>query len=92
MSLDLLDAHETSEGIAITFATEFGLEQLEGSREEVARLAEVMQQVAVLASLNESENVWLEEVAVGEATVMLGLGPGGIGRVKILRGAMRKSG
>jgi hypothetical protein len=51
----------------------------------VARLAEVMHQVSVLAALNEDESVWLEDVAVGDAVVQFGLGPGGTARVRILR-------
>ncbi|HWE11038.1 MAG TPA: hypothetical protein VG325_16945 [Solirubrobacteraceae bacterium] len=85
MTLELLDAHETAGGIAITFVTEQGIEPLEGSCQEVARLAQVMQQVGALAALNDSEQVWLEEVAVGEAIVKLGLKPGGQARVRILR-------
>jgi hypothetical protein len=85
MSLELLDAHQTADGIAITFVTERGIEPLEGSCQEVARLARVMQQVGALAALNDSEQVWLEEVAVGEAVVKLGLKPGRQARVRILR-------
>jgi DNA-binding IclR family transcriptional regulator len=85
MSLELLSAHETADGIAITFVTERGLEPLEGTREEVAQLARVMQQVSVLAALNEDEKVWLEQVAVGDAIVRLGLNPGGQARVHIVR-------
>ncbi|HWE10050.1 MAG TPA: hypothetical protein VG325_11885 [Solirubrobacteraceae bacterium] len=85
MSLELLDAHQTADGIAITFVTERGIEPLEGSCQEVARLARVMQQVGALAALNDNEQVWLEEVAVGEAVVKLGLKPGRQARVRILR-------
>jgi hypothetical protein len=85
MSLALLDAHETADGLAVTFITDYGLEQLEGSYEEVARLAEVMQQVSVLAQLNETESVWLDDVQVGGATVKLGLNPGGLTRMLIER-------
>jgi hypothetical protein len=85
MSLELLDAHQTTDGIAVTFVTERGIEPLEGSCDEVARLAHVMQQVGALASLNEEESVWLEEVAVGDAVVKLGLNPGRQARVRILR-------
>ncbi|MGH2876237.1 MAG: hypothetical protein ACRDLV_08305 [Solirubrobacteraceae bacterium] len=85
MSLELLDARETAEGVAITFATEHGLEPLEGSCAEVARLATVMRQVSVLAPLNEEGRVWLERVVVGDAVVHLGLKPGGEARVRIVR-------
>lgn len=85
MSLELLDARQTPEGIAITFVTERGVEPLQGSCQEVARLARMMQQVGALAALNESEHVWLEEVTVGEATVKLGLKPGRQARVRIIR-------
>lgn len=85
MSLELLDAHQTEDGIAITFATDRGVEPLEGSCEEVARLARAMQQVGALAALNNDEQVWLQEVAVGEAVVKLGLRPGGEARVQIIR-------
>ena len=83
MSLELLSAHETDEGMAVTFATERGVERLEGSPEELARLARAMQQVAALGQLNEHENVWVEEVPVGNSLVKLGLSPGGQARVLI---------
>jgi hypothetical protein len=85
MSLELLEAHETEGGIAVTFVTDRGIEPLEGSCEEVARLARVMQQVGALAAINEQERVWVEEVTVGNAVVKLGLNPGGQARVRILR-------
>jgi hypothetical protein len=85
MSLELIDARQTSEGIAMTFATEHGIESLCGSAEEVARLAKVMQQVSALAPLHESERVWLEDVVVGDAIVKFGLVPGGEARVRIDR-------
>ena len=85
MSLELLDAHPTARGISVTFATDRGVEPLEGSCEEIARLARVMQQVSALAALNEQEQVWLEEVTVGDAVVRLGLKPGRQARVRIVR-------
>ena len=85
MGLELLDARQTADGIAVTFATERGVEPLEGSCEEVAHLARAMQQVGALAALNESEHVWLEDVPVGEAIVRLGLKPGHQARVHIIR-------
>jgi hypothetical protein len=87
MSLELLDARQTSTGIAITFATERGLETLCGSCEEVARLAKAMQQVSALAALHDSDPVWLEDVVLGADVVKLGLGPGGEARVRIDRAA-----
>ena len=44
-----------------------------------------MRQVGVLASLNQDERVWLEEVAVGDAVVKLGLDPGRQARLSIVR-------
>jgi hypothetical protein len=85
MSLELLGGHETADGIAVTFVTDGGVVPLEGTHEEISRLAEVMQQVSVLAALNEDESVWLEAVRVGDAIVKLGLSPGGEARVRILR-------
>jgi hypothetical protein len=85
MSLSVLDARETDHGVAITFITEKGLEPLEGTHAEVARLAEVMRQVSVLASANDDERVWLEDVVVGDAVVQLGINPHGQARVRILR-------
>jgi hypothetical protein len=85
MSLDVLEAHETADGVAVTFVTDYGLEPLEGSHAEVARLADVMRQVSVLAPLNDFERVWIEDVVVGDATVRLGLEPGGRARVRIVR-------
>jgi hypothetical protein len=85
MSLELLDAHETEDGISITFVTERGVEPLQGTCDEVSHLAKVMQQVSVLASLNDEERVWLEDVPVGDAIVKFGLNPGRQARVQILR-------
>ncbi len=85
MSLAVLDAHETAMGLAVTFITDSGLEPLEGTCEQVARLAKVMEQISVLAPLNETEKVWLEEVAIGDAIVKLGLSPHGQARVRIER-------
>jgi hypothetical protein len=85
MSLAVLEARETENGVAVTFITEKGLEPLEGSHEEVARLADVMRQVSAMAPLNEFERVWLEDVVVGDAIVKLGLNPRGLARVRIIR-------
>ncbi len=85
MSLAVLDAHETENGLAVTFITDAGLEPLEGSYEEVARLAEVMHQVSALAAVNEHDSVWVEDVVVGDATVKLGLNPGRQARIQIIR-------
>ena len=87
MSLELLDAWETDDGIAVTFATDRGLERLEGSLEEITRLAQVMQQVAALGQLNETESVWVDEVGVGRSVVKLGLKPGGQARLLIVHDA-----
>jgi len=84
MSLELLEAHETAEGLAVTFATERGVERLEGTPDEIAALARAMQQVAALGQLNEHESAWIEEVPVGRALVKLGISPGGQARVLIL--------
>lgn len=85
MSLSVLSARETDTGVAITFITDKGLETLEGTREEVARLAEVMRQVSALAMANDDERVWLEDVVVGDAVVRLGINPNGQARVRIVR-------
>lgn len=85
MSLAVLDARETPNGVAFTFITDHGLEPLEGTHEEVARLASVMRQVSALATLNEHERVWLEDVVVGDAVIKLGLNPHGQARVRIVR-------
>ncbi|HLH66225.1 MAG TPA: hypothetical protein VKV27_11020 [Solirubrobacteraceae bacterium] len=85
MSLELLDARETGDGIAVTFATDGGIETLEGTRAQIARLSQVMAQVAALAALNEDERVWIERVVVGDAVVHLGLKPGGQAKVRIVR-------
>jgi hypothetical protein len=67
----------------VTFETGRGLMEVEGSDDEISRLAEVMTQVAALAPLNEDERVWIEDVVVGETVVRLGLEPGGGARVRI---------
>ena len=85
MSLELLDAQPTAEGVVVTFGTEQGVQQLEGRPDEIAHLARAMQQVAALGQLNEHEDVWIDAVTVGEAIVKLGLAPGGQARVLILR-------
>ena len=85
MSLELLSAHQTDEGMTVTFGTEQGIEQLVGSPDEMAHLARSMQQVAALGQVNEHENVWLDAVPVGAAIVKLGISPGGQARVLILR-------
>ena len=85
MSFELLGAHQTEDGISVTFVTERGIEPLHGTCDEVARLAMVMQQVSVLASLNEADRVWLQDVPVGDAIVKFGLNPGHQARIQILR-------
>ena len=85
MALEIVDAHPTDNGLSVTFVTDGGLVPLEGSADELGRLAEVMQQVAVLAPLNQTEKVWIEEVRVGDAVVKLGLRPGGDALVRITR-------
>jgi len=87
MGLEIREARQTENGVAVTFVTERGLVTLEGSEAQLARLAEVMAQVAALAALNETESVWLENVAVGGSLVRLGLRPGGEGRVQIINPA-----
>ncbi len=86
MSLGVLDAHETAEGLAVTFITDYGLEPLEGSRDEVARLAAAMQQVSVLASLNDNnERVWVQDVTVGRRDCEARAQSRGTSAVRILR-------
>ncbi|HEY1516243.1 MAG TPA: hypothetical protein VGF91_07480 [Solirubrobacteraceae bacterium] len=85
MSLELLSAEQTDKGMTVTFGTHRGIEQLEGSPDEMAHLARAMQQVAALGQLNEHESVWLDAVPVGDAVVKLGINPGGQARVLILR-------
>jgi hypothetical protein len=85
MSLELLSAHQTDQGLAVTFGTEQGIEQLVGSPDEMAQLARSMQQVAALGQANNHDSVWLDAVPVGDAIVKLGISPGGQARVLILR-------
>jgi len=85
MSLELLSARQTDEGVSVTFGTDRGIEQLVGSPEEIVSLSRSMQQVAALGQLNENESVWVDAVLVGDAIVKLGLRPGGQARVLILR-------
>jgi hypothetical protein len=85
MSLELLSAQQTDEGVSVTFGTERGIEQLVGRPEEIVSLARSMAQVAALGQLNENESVWLDAVPVGDAIVKLGLRPGGQARVLIIR-------
>jgi hypothetical protein len=87
MGLEIMEARQTENGVAVTFVTERGLVALEGSEEQITRLAEVMAQVAVLAPLNETESTWLENVPVGDSLVRLGLRPGGEGRMQIINPA-----
>jgi hypothetical protein len=85
VSLEVLSARQSPNGIAVTLATERGIEPLVGTRDEFARLAHAMQQVGALAALNERESVWIEDVPVGDAVVKLGLRPGRLARIQILR-------
>jgi len=85
MSLELLSAQQTDEGVSVTFGTDRGIEQLVGSPDEIVSLARSMQQVAALGQLNENESVWVDAVPVGDAIVRLGLRPGGQARVLIIR-------
>ncbi len=85
VALEIVDAQPTENGLAVTFVTNGGLVALEGTADELGRLAEVMQQVAALAPLNESGKVWIDDVAVGDAVVRLGLRPGGEAVVRITR-------
>ncbi|HEV3391149.1 MAG TPA: hypothetical protein VG057_19150 [Solirubrobacteraceae bacterium] len=85
MSLELLSARQTDEGVSVMFGTDRGVEQLVGSAEEIVTLARSMQQVAALGQLNENESVWVDAVPVGDAIVKLGLRPGGQARVLIIR-------
>lgn len=85
MKLSVLDAHETADGIAVTLVSASGFHELEGSLDEMARMAAVMRQVSVLAPLHEGEPVWLEDVTVGDTVVRLGLSSGGEARVLIVR-------
>lgn len=87
MGLEIMEARETENGLAVTFLTDRGALAVEGSEAQIARLAEVMAQVAALAPLNETESVWIENVAVGDSLVRLGLSPGGEGRVQIINPA-----
>lgn len=85
MNLSVLDARETEAGIAVTLVSGSTFHELEGTLDEMARLAAVMRQASVLAPLHEGEPVWLEDVSVGHAVVRLGLSPGGETRVLIVR-------
>jgi hypothetical protein len=85
MTLEIVGARATENGLAVTFVTDGGLVPLEGSAEELGRLAEVMEQVAALAPLNQTEKMWIEDVRVGDAVVKLGLRPGGEALVRIMR-------
>ncbi len=87
MSLELLDARAIPGGIAITFATDKGLETLTGSHSEVAHLAKAMREVSAISTLSGPERVWIEDVVVGDAVVKLGLAAEGQARVRIERRA-----
>lgn len=89
MGLEIMEARQTENGVAVTFVTDRGLVAVEGSEAQITRLAEVMAQVAALAPLNETESAWLENVPVGGSLVRLGLGPGGEGRVQIINPVRR---
>ena len=85
VSLEVLSARQGPNGIALTLATERGIEPLEGSCDEIAHLARVMHQVGALAAVNDRESVWIEDVPVGDAIVRLGLKAGRRARLQILR-------
>jgi hypothetical protein len=83
VGLGIVGARRSENGLVVKFMTEHGPTEIEGSEAEISRLAEVMTQVAALAPLNEIEQVWIEDVVVGDSVVKLGLAPGGVGRVRI---------
>jgi hypothetical protein len=85
MAMEIVGARPTENGLAVTFVTDTGMVPLEGTPDELSRLATVMQQVAVLAPLNERERIWIEDVRVGDSIVRLGLRPGGEALVRIIR-------
>jgi hypothetical protein len=87
MGLEITQARQTENGLAVTFVTDRGAVVVEGSEAQITRLAEVMAQVAALAPLNETESTWIENVAVGDSLVRLGLCPGGEARVQIINPA-----
>lgn len=89
MSLTIVDAHETITGsIRVIFGTDQGLDIVEGTREEIERLARVMTQVAALGELNTIETCWIESVVVGKDIVQLGLLPRHRIRMSITRDAI----
>ena len=65
--------------------TENGIELLTGGCAEVPGPAAVMEQISALARLNDNKRVWLQDVAVSDSIVKLGLNPEGEGRICILR-------
>ncbi len=72
MSLMLIESTVSGEEVDLVFLTNNGVRLVRGSRDEVARLALLMRQTAVLANLIDTEE-WLDEVAVGETCFTFGL-------------------
>jgi hypothetical protein len=85
MAFGIVDARRSEHGLLVTFETEHGITELEGSPAQIERLAEVMRQVAAIAPLHDGGPLWIEDVVVGDAVVKLGLGTAGTGRVRIVR-------
>ncbi len=86
MTLALLSARETAEGVEVTLVTEDGLHTLTGSPREIATLAGAMRNAAVVAA-----GGWryapIDDVEVGGDSVHFRFCEGGEVRLQILRGA-----
>jgi hypothetical protein len=76
--MELLAAELTDDGtIRFTLAHAGALTPLEGSVAEIERLCAAMREVALLATVSDTERCWLHDVVVGDRIVRLGLHPGG---------------
>lgn len=85
--MELLDVTHTDAGtIRVSIGHADGVLGVEGTYEEIASLCDVLEQVALLATVSAAEDSWLDDVPVGADVVKLGIRAGGRVRLSIVPG------
>lgn len=70
--------------IAVSVAHADGVLAVTGTYDEIAVLCDVLEQVALLATVSAHEDSWLDDVQVGADVVKLGIRAGGRVRLAIV--------
>ena len=76
--------HAEDGTIAVSVAHADGVLAVSGSYDEIAGLCDVLEQVALLATVSAHEDSWLDDVTVGADVVKLGIKAGGRVRLAIV--------